>query len=485
MMPKFTRRSFIAGAAAIPFAVWLEKYAYGQAPPPPGPHVRYSAFSPQGIAMLKIYAQAVGKMQTAIAEGNPTSWVFQWYTHFVKGSTTKAAELTRIYPAANPWKALATEMWNTCQAHSGQDENFFLPWHRMFVYYFETIIRQVSGNNAFTLPYWNYSVTGANRGVVPPQFRMPNDPLFKSLYVSKRNALANQGKNIAQGQPDDPLSLISLAQCTYGPSGGKQGFNATLDGGLHGNVHVLTGNGQNMGSVPWAAGDPVFWMHHSNIDRLWASWNAGGRKNLATPAFLAKTFVFADAAGHKVVAKIGDFLDIAKLKYSYDHLEPVPKCPPILAAVEAAAVERAAVKTPIPLGPGPVRVALEPKPGVETAIGTPGKRTYLVVKGLQADVQPEVLYHVYLELPAGGNAKREDLHVGILNFFDAVKHDHDAAGGQVFPKAVSFDVTDVVKNLRAKKQLSAKPSLTILPVGQPAASAKPVVGEMSLVEADQ
>jgi tyrosinase len=491
MMPKFTRRSFVAGAAAIPFAIWLEKYAYGQAPPPPGPHVRYSAFSPQGIAMLKIYAQAVGKMKTAIAEGNPTSWVFQWYAHFVKGDTTKAAELARIYPSPSPWKSLATEMWNTCQAHSaGQDENFFLPWHRMFVYYFETIIRQVSGNNTFTLPYWNYSVTGANRGVVPPQFRMPTDPVFKSLYVKKRNKLANDGKNIAQGQPDDPLSLISLAQCTYGKSGGNQGFCATIDfglvGGIHGYVHDLTGNGLNMGAIPWAAGDPIFWLHHCNIDRLWASWNAGGRQNLSTPTFLSKKFIFADALGHRVEATVKDFLDIAPLKYSYDHLEPVPKCPPPKAGVEAAPAERAALKAPVSLGTAPVRVELEPKVGTEAAIGAPGKRVFLVVKGLQANVAPGVLYHVYLELPAGtSSVKREDLHVGILSFFNAVQHDHDGTGGPGLEKVASYDVTDLITKLRSKKQLSGKPSLTIVPVGQPAAEAKPVVGSISLVEVDQ
>ncbi|HKO08858.1 MAG TPA: tyrosinase family protein, partial [Alphaproteobacteria bacterium] len=63
-----------------------------------------------------------------------------------------------------------------------------------------------------------------------------------------------------------------------------QGFCATLDFGLHGNVHVWVGNNQGMASVPWAANDPIFWMHHCNIDRLWASWNKGNCKN---PAYAA------------------------------------------------------------------------------------------------------------------------------------------------------------------------------------------------------
>ncbi|HEX8155656.1 MAG TPA: tyrosinase family protein, partial [Thermoanaerobaculia bacterium] len=316
-MSRFTRRKFVAGAAAIPFSVWFEQFAWAQTP-----RIRYDARSTQGKAMLTTYAKAVSTMRNAasVPVGAPRSWTFQWYTHFVKGDTTKAAELARIYPAASAWKNLANEMWNTCQAHSGQPENYFLPWHRMFVFFFEQIVRTISATPSFTLPYWNYSVAGANQGVLPPEFRTPNNST-NPLYVSKRNPNANNGLNIAAGQPDAPLSLVALNQCTYGPSGAQQGFCATLDFGLHGNVHVLTGNGQNMGSVPWAAYDPIFWMHHSNIDRLWASWNAAGRKNPTDSTFLNKTFIFADGNGNRVVAKISDFLDITRLGYKYDRLE--------------------------------------------------------------------------------------------------------------------------------------------------------------------
>jgi tyrosinase len=27
--------------------------------------------------------------------------------------------------------------------------------------------------------------------------------------------------------------------------------------------------------------DPIFWLHHCNIDRLWAEWNARGFRNTA------------------------------------------------------------------------------------------------------------------------------------------------------------------------------------------------------------
>jgi tyrosinase len=492
-----TRRTFLKGATILPFAVWLEEQAWAQAPPVV---TRWDARSPQGIVNLKIYAGAVTKMRnTALfAEGNPRSWTFQWYTHQVRGDRTKANEITRIYGAPpSVWKSLALEMWDTCQSHLGQPENYFLPWHRMYVLYFESIIRKVSGQSSFTLPYWNYTVSGPNHGVIPPEFRKPNDATYGSLYVSKRNPGVNNGDAIDKNQPPGTLNLNSLRQCRYGfTSNASLGFNESLDFGLHGNVHVLTGNSQNMGSVPWAAYDPIFWLHHSNIDRLWASWNAGpNRKNLTDPAFLAKKFVFADADGIRTERAIGTVLNIATLGYKYDRLEPIPASPPCPSPTAAAVATRKLVATKVPaltLGPGPVRATLEaaPGPAASVPLGTriekldPNHRLYLVVNDLKSDGVPGVIYHLYLELPAQAGAvpvqagaAATEYWVGSINFFAAA---HYHAGGQ--PKSFSFDITDIAKKLKAKGKLAVKAELTIAPAGTPAADAKPVVGEVSLFE---
>ena len=39
---------------------------------------------------------------------------------------------------------------------------------------------------------------------------------------------------------------------------------------LHNQVHVWVGG--TMSEIPLAAFDPVFWVHHTMIDRLWALW---------------------------------------------------------------------------------------------------------------------------------------------------------------------------------------------------------------------
>jgi tyrosinase len=491
-MSKFPRRTFIAGLSTIPFALWFEKYA-AAAPP----MIRYNVTSVNGLKMLKIYRDTVGTMMST-AEPSPIGWLFQWYTHNVRSDRTKAGELARVYPAPSAQKTLATAMWNTCQAHhAGDVEDYFLPWHRMYVYFLERIIRKVSGHTEFTLPYWNYSNAAASSGPrVPKQFRLPA-AATNPLYRPDRNAGANGGSPIDASDPG-ALDLTSLAECTYSPSGAHAGFNSDLDGGLHGSVHVLVGNStRGMGSIPWAANDPIFWMHHCNIDRLWESWNRAGRLNPTTPSWLTHQFVFADENGNKVIGTIKDFNRVTPLKYAYDHYEPVPACPAAKMGPEAAAAAQqtraVAPAGGVELSGAPVQINFEAPPGPEAGQLPlskhikqlkPGRHLYVIAKNLRAEVQPGVVYHVYFDLPAGTTpkpGKRDPHYVGTLNFFDA--HDHEggseAAGTAKFR---SFDVTRVAKNLQATKRLSANPGLIIAPANQPEADAKPVVGEITVVE---
>ena len=297
-----SRRNFIIRSAAMPFAVWSQSFGQNTV-------TRSEARSTAGRAMLAKYRTAVQTMMGR-PDSDPTGWVFQWYTHAVRGNTTKAAELTRVFPSAGPQRQLANDMWNTCHAHfPGMDENFFLPWHRVFILMFERIVRKHTGDPAFALPYWNYSMRGAGHGVLPPEFRQRTSSLFRQ----SRASAANGGTAIDQASPG-ALDVTALNEPSYGPSGPRQGFNMALDFGLHGSVHVLVGNGQNMGSVPFAAGDPIFWVHHCNIDRLWESWNKTGGANPTDRAWLDKQFIFADENGVRVTARTRDFLNISALR---------------------------------------------------------------------------------------------------------------------------------------------------------------------------
>jgi tyrosinase len=269
-----------------------------------------------------------------------------------------------------------------------------------------------------------------------------------------------------------------------------------LDFGIHGNVHVLIGNGQGMGSVPFAAYDAIFWMHHCNIDRLWASWNKNGGKNPADAPFLNQQFTFANEHGQQVTGTVKDFLDIHALGYTYDRLEPAPPgfvpAAQTLLAVQPQAIANAPA-TAMVLGPGPVRINLEPAPTPEGAVApltarvknlAGEKKLYLVLRKLRAEAPPGVLYHVYLDLPQGAPLEKGQPHyVGAINFFDATAHgDHEGAvETKGTPKFYGLNVTSITKALQEKGLLSEKPALTIAPSGTPAEEAKPVIGEISLV----
>jgi tyrosinase len=310
------------------------------------------------------------------------------------------------------------------------------------------------------------------------------------MYRPDRNdgsngmANINAGQPIDQGQSGNPLNLSALRDQDYERRGVAQGFCSDLDGGLHGNVHVLIGNGTNMGGVPWAARDPIFWLHHSNIDRLWASWNKAGRLN-PSGAWLTQSFTFADENGSRVNAIVRDFVDteaIATGAYKYDKLEPVQPAPPVqVAASPPSVVATQAQPGTVRLSASaPVQVALASAPLPASArlrdIGQ--RRVFLVLQNLQASAPPNVLYNVYLDPPFGASGGPSTNPVATVNFFNAAAHpaDHGTISGP--EKLFSVDVTESI----AGSNISGPaPSVRIAPTGTAAPNANPVIGSVSLV----
>jgi tyrosinase len=497
-MSDSSRRAFLKSSAAIPFCLWMEKYVHAE---PERRRIRYNVMSPRGQAMLAKYKDAVGKMMQK-GTADPRSWNFQWYTHWVPpdfNPQTKINMIANIYnspPAPPPpppaaWKALAQDMWDTCQAHGpNEDENYFLPWHRMFVYWLERIVRKEIKDPEFTLPYWNYSASNKPSGPrLPPSFLMPNNPSTNPLWRSNRNSGSNAGDPIDKGQPDTPLGTGALNECTYEPNGAKQGFCMGLDFGLHGNVHVLTGNGQGMGNIPTAAGDPIFWMHHCNIDRLWASWNHGpnARPNPTDAGWLNQPFTFADENGTKVVVKVSEVDSITKLHYEYEEYEPLTRCPAPRKALNLESIQPLMTMStgPVTLGSGPVRVQLkgEERTNLLQHFGAlkAEEQIFVVLRDLSADSQPGVLYHVYLNVPEGGKPELpQDRYIGAVNFFGSMHEGHD--GGPT-TRFVSFEISRVLAKLKAGgMSAETATSVTIVPSGEPSAEAKPIIGQIAILK---
>ncbi|MCJ1229614.1 hypothetical protein MMC12_006283 [Toensbergia leucococca] len=52
---------------------------------------------------------------------------------------------------------------------------------------------------------------------------------------------------------------------------------------MHNVIHSIVGSGGHMSDIPFAGFDPIFWLHHANVDRLFAIWQALYPDSYTTP----------------------------------------------------------------------------------------------------------------------------------------------------------------------------------------------------------
>ncbi len=145
----------------------------------------------------------------------------------------------------------------------------FLTWHRAYMYYFEKALRCI--DSSITLPFWDWS-SGPTTGV-PAACAQPT-------YVHRSGATVPNplyagplpGGGFTARRPDiATTSYADIATAAQGALGSTSftSFQSSLNG-PHGSVHIRTGG--QMSSVVLAGYDPIFYLHHSNVDRLWARW---------------------------------------------------------------------------------------------------------------------------------------------------------------------------------------------------------------------
>jgi tyrosinase len=484
-------RAGIIGAAVLAMRGRVDDRAHAQA----GVTLhRHDVASSEGREMLGIFAEAVGKMM-ATADGDPRGWVFQWHIHAVRDDRSKAAELVRLYPnSSDPDRILAETVWDTCEAHFDPLRvNFFLPWHRMHLISFERLVRSITGATHFTMPYWNY--TDPDRRSLPPQFRSPGDPRWKPLFREDRNPGVNDGLPIDQ-VGEAPLGLNAMMSPVYADSpDGDAGFCANLDNAPHSSVHVDVGTREKgMGAVSWAANDPIFWLHHSNIDRIWASWNRAGGRNPKEEGYLSQVFTFVDEVGKPLHYKVADVLDTAPLGYAYNrYLDRPPGSVPFSSAPGLRFTEHAtsrALSGSVTLGAGPTIVPLtvdrnSPYFARLRAGSTAYRPFYLRVAGVRITRQPGVSYEVHLDpVPLATPDRTSRSYVGTINVFGAIVHGtHTGAGPAPYtnPRNYSFVITDLVGNLLQAGRLTEPPTVMLVPTGTPRSGAAPTVDNISLV----
>jgi plastocyanin len=505
------------------------------------------------------------------AETDPTSWTFQANLHAI------------------PAMLEPEPTW--CQHASW----FFFPWHRMYLYWFEQILREASGDPELTLPYWNYTDDVAQR-FLPASLRALNDPdgNLNSLFEPRREPLINQGWGL-------PATAVNTARAfeltnffhedgvpgaesfggarTFEPDFyTKQANVGRLEGRPHGPVHTSVGgpggsfshtfaaagtfayrvdqnqdlagtvtvnDGASMNPTPvrifdegfdipaleittgttviWtnegvfahaiasddgttfdspslgpvgymrslfvSARDPIFWMHHANIDRLWNRWlepEVGGSNPPATETeWMDQEFTFYRPDRSPVTMKVRDVLSVYCLGYRYDddpETEPAPVEAPVIvsrATPAAGAEPRVSMLAenspaePIALGADrlttPIvleapadatlrRVAMSEATPVAGAVSP---RVVLTLEGIRDTGAPAVTYEVYVNLPPDAEPEfRSDAFVGLINLFGLSAHaDHGAADAQ------SFDITAAVRSAQERGDWAGEVSVTFVAQG--------------------
>jgi Common central domain of tyrosinase/Polyphenol oxidase middle domain len=426
--------------------------------------------------ITEAYARAVRTMQARPAT-DPTSWTFQAAIH------------ATFTTPANP-------LWNGCQHASW----FFLPWHRMYLFFFEKIVRAAviadGGPADFALPYWNYD-QAAPRNTLPLPFREATLPDGSPNPLMPADGLRDRG--IAGGaelRPEDTSSTRAMNSTVFtGPGGtafgGGRSGPALFDGasGLlelqpHNIIHTVLGGPRpddlrdcsigQMTHPRCAALDPIFWLHHGNIDRLWNRWLdlAGGRANPADAAWQSQRFSFADETGATVAMSVAEVLDsAAQLKYVYDDRPAVTAPPPIVVPVgprteligateEVVAVtDRVTVPLTIPASNRSLFFDL-----ARRASGV-----FLSIEDIEAVQNPGVVFDVLLNQPdADADPRRH--RIGSFSLFgielmNDPDHPHDGAPGLRH----TFDIAEVVSGLAALDLWNPDTiTVTIEPVPPPA-----------------
>ncbi|MGW6413212.1 tyrosinase MelC2 [Streptomyces vinaceus] len=168
----------------------------------------------------------------------------------------------------------------------------FLPWHRRFLLDFETALQKVDPSVA--IPYWDWSADRTSRSslwaadflggtgrardgqVMDGPFAYTAGKFNINVRVDDRPYLRRTlGANVAQLPTKAEVEAV-LTMPVYDAApwnSASSSFRNYLEGwlgpNLHNRIHVWVGGQMETGVSP---NDPVFWMHHAFVDKLWAEW---------------------------------------------------------------------------------------------------------------------------------------------------------------------------------------------------------------------
>ncbi len=484
------------------------------------------------------YARGV-KLMKDRALKEPLSWRFFGAMH---GFEENAWEQLGYLGASDamPDQSDTDTFWEQCQHGSW----YFLPWHRGYLIALEAAVRdaikQANGPaDTWALPYWNYFKPKQNG--LPPAFGSKDWPDGKGdnpLFVEQRYGPADDGKvYVAMNQVD--LKALGHRNFVGAATGGSPGFGGPstkfhhsrgAHGGLesqpHDMVHSLVGGGdeQRFGvmSDPDTAGlDPIFWLHHANIDRLWEVWKKTptAKGDPTDPKWVGgptgigqRKFVMPMPDGTSWTYTPGQMSDLSKLSYTYDDLTPPAVAPPMpqrlqilgaspetaarlmgapVAAPEQEDVELlGANEAPMPVVGASASADVQLKDNVRTKLSASSAmraasvlpdRVFLNLENVTGRNDAAV-FNIYINVPAGQDpAQHPERKAGSISLFgvsSASNPDRGHAG-----EGISFvlEISAIVDQLHLGDELTAgKLHVQLVPLRPVSAEANIRIGRISV-----
>lgn len=362
---------------------------------------------------------------------DPTSWYYQGAIHWIPDTISNNSLCDAYHTPAD-----LKEAWDNCtHTPGGQEKIHFLVWHRLYIYHLEKLVRTLSGYEDFALPYWGYTDWAPAKKRLQASFRDPQS----SLYESCRYDGLNSGEPMS-GEILRALYLGKLYECTDFKTFSNQ-INAAPHGAIHDYVgagndttgtlqfkNPITGTVSNtglMGWVPTAGFDPIFWTHHSNIDRIWQIWTNSKNGKMVTLEELKSApwpYVFFDESGKRVEYTPEQVLEILyTMDYDFDDVRVVPKRdePILTQGTEPRVVAQ-------------VQPQLKVNDQITDAVTIvpPAKLTTKPVDRAKIEIEvsftkvPRGIYEVYVN-PTGSLSPGEESFAGYMTFFGA---DHKMPG---------------------------------------------------------
>ncbi|KAH9267640.1 hypothetical protein BASA83_009857 [Batrachochytrium salamandrivorans] len=159
----------------------------------------------------------------------------------------------------------------------------FLPWHRAFLYAVELALINECGYPG-TLPYWDWSVDsqspelsavwdsdafGGDGDITTEERCITTGPFVN--FTSTFNQRGCISRTLGEGFTDLVAFYTPelIFQLIAAGSSYRQ-FSRSLEIGPHDNLH--SGIGGTMNFLAVSANDPIFVLHHANVDRIWRRW---------------------------------------------------------------------------------------------------------------------------------------------------------------------------------------------------------------------